>query len=186
MIPRWNQYLKERRGFKMETRDFIKGALDQVKRSTVRAVDGLSHYELTWRPGPECNSIGLILFHEARFEDSFVQGRILGKPQVWESEKWYEKFNMPASESGSGYTAEQIAAFRVPELKDLLGYADAVRAKILEYLKTAPSNEFDRTINMPRFGDVTVGALFTLVVAHQAQHAGEIAYLRGIQRGMNK
>jgi len=93
---------------------------------------------------------------------------------------------MPASESGSGYTAEQAATFRVPELKDLLAYADAARAKTLEYLKTAPSNEFDRVINMPRFGDVTVGALFTLVIVHQAQHAGEIAYLRGMQRGMNK
>jgi hypothetical protein len=170
----------------MEMRDFIKGALDRVKQGTTRAVDGLSPNELTWRPSPECNSIGVILFHAARFEDSFVHGRILGKPQVWESDKWYEKFNMPASESGSGYTVEQLAAFRVPELKDLLGYADAVRAKILEYLKSAPSNEFDRVINMPRFGDVAVGALFTLAIVHQAQHVGEIAYLRGIQRGMNK
>ena len=170
----------------MEMRDFIKGALDRVKQGTVRAVDGLSHYELIWRPGPECNSIGLILFHQARFEDSFVQGRILGKPQVWESEKWYEKFNMPVSESGSGYTAEQIAAFPVPQLKDLLGYSDAARAKTLEYLKTAPGSDFDRVINMPRFGDVTVGALFMLVIVHQAQHVGEIAYLRGMQRGMNK
>jgi hypothetical protein len=186
MTPHRSQWSKERRKFKMEMKDFIKGALDRAKQGTTRAVDGLSHNELIWRPGPECNSIGLILFHQARFEDSFVQGRIVGKPQVWESDKWYEKFNMPASESGSGYTAEQLAAFRVPELKDLLGYADAVRAKILEYLKSAPSNEFDRVINMPRFGDVAVGALFTLVIVHQAQHAGEIAYLRGIQRGMNK
>jgi uncharacterized damage-inducible protein DinB len=170
----------------MEMKDFIKGALDRAKQGTTRAVDGLSHNELIWRPGPECNSIGLILFHQTRFEDSFVQGRIVGKPQVWESDKWYEKLNMPASESGSGYTTEQLAAFRVPELKDLLGYADAVRAKTLEYLKSAPNNEFDRVINMPRFGDVAVGVLLTLVIVHMAQHAGEIAYLRGIQRGMNK
>ncbi|MCJ7743767.1 MAG: DinB family protein [Dehalococcoidales bacterium] len=170
----------------MEMKDFIKGALDRAKQGTTRAVDGLSHNELIWRPGPECNSIGLILFHQTRFEDSFVQGRIVGNPQVWESDKWYEKFNMPASESGSGYTAEQLAAFRVPELKDLLGYADAVRAKTLEYLKSAPNNEFDRVINMPRFGDVAVGALLALVIVHMAQHAGEIAYLRGVQRGMNK
>ncbi len=170
----------------MEIREFIQSALDRVKQATTRAVNGLSHQELTWRPGPECNSIGLILFHQARFEDSFVQGRIRGKSQVWDLEKWYQKLNMPVSESGSGYTAEQIAAFPVPELTDLMGYAEAVRAQTLEYLRDITKDEFNKTINMPRLGDLTIGALFTIVVVHLAQHSGEISYLRGMQRGLNK
>ena len=170
----------------MEVKEFIQDALDRVKRTTTRLVDGLSHQELMWRPGPECNSIGLILFHQARFEDTFVQSRIRGKPQVWEAEKWCQKFNMPVSESGSGYTAEQIAGFRVPELTDLIGYTEAVRARTLEYLEDAPDDEFNRVVNMPRMGDITVGALFALIVVHLAQHSGEISYLRGVQRGMNK
>ena len=170
----------------METREFIQGALDRVKQTTTRIVTGLSPHELMWRPGPECNSIGLILFHQARSEDAFVQGRILGQPQVWELEKWCQKLNMPVSESGSHYTPEQIATFRVPELKDLMGYSEAVRARTLEYLKGKNNDEFNKTINMPRLGDITIGALFTLIVVHSAQHIGDISYLRGMQRGLNK
>ncbi len=71
----------------MDLRDFIQAGLDRVKQATMKAVAGLSHHELMWRPGPEANSIGIILFHQARAEDTFVQTRIQGKPQVWESEK---------------------------------------------------------------------------------------------------
>ena len=99
---------------------------------------------------------------------------------VWESDRWYQKLNLPISETGSHYRAEQVATFPIPELKDLLGYADAVRARTTEYLNNMTIEEFDRTISMPRLGDVTVGAKFALTIAHLAQHAGEISYLRGV------
>jgi hypothetical protein len=49
-----------------------------------------------------------------------------------------------------------------------------------------PIEEFDRTINIPNFGDVTIGAMFAFTAVHLAEHAGEISYLRGVQRGMDK
>jgi hypothetical protein len=151
----------------MELKDFIQTGLDRAKDATVKAVDGLSHYELMWRPGPEANSIGLILFHQARSEDSYLHTRIQGKPQIWESEKWYQKLSLPVTETGSGYTAEQLHAFPVPELKELLAYADAVRASTLVYLKDAAPNDFDRIINVPRQGDVTVGSYLARSLGHQ-------------------
>ncbi|MBI4284104.1 MAG: DinB family protein [Chloroflexi bacterium] len=169
----------------METREFIQSALDRIKQANTRVVTGLSPHELMWRPGPECNSIGLILFHQARSEDGFVQGRILGQPEVWEAEKWYQKLNMPVTESGARYTLEQIAAFHAPELKDLMDYSEAVRARTLEYLKGKKNEEFDRVVKTPR-GDMTIGALLTTVVIHLSQHAGDMSYLRGVQRGLNK
>ena len=45
----------------MEARDFIQTGLDRVKQATMRAVDGSSHYELMLHPGPEANSMGIIL-----------------------------------------------------------------------------------------------------------------------------
>lgn len=169
----------------METREFIQGSLDRTKQATTRVVTGLSPHELMWRPGPECNPIGLILFHQARSEDGFVQGRILGQPQVWESGKWYQRLNMPVSETGSGATLEQITNFHVPELKDLMDYSEAVRERTLEYLKGKSNDEFNKIITTPR-GDVTLGALFITIAGHLAQHLGDISYLRGIQRGLNK
>ncbi len=170
----------------MEVRDFIQAGLERARLATMKAIDGLSQYELMWRPGPEANSIGIILFHAARSEDTFVQTRIQGKPQVWESDKWYQKLKMPVGEVGAHYTVEQLAAFPVPELKDLLGYAEAVRTRTVDYLKGMTPDKFDRVINAPRLGDVTIGAYLALMLVHLAEHAGDISYIRGLQRGLDK
>ena len=170
----------------MELVDFMQIALDRTKQATKRTVDGLTSHELLWRPGAQANSIGLILFHGARSEDTFIQATIQKKPQVWETEKWYEKLGMPLAETGSGYTAEQLVDFRPPELKDLLDYGDAVRAKTQEYLKAMTPEKFDEKVSWGRMGELSIGALVALVITHAAQHAGEIGYLRGLQRGMNK
>jgi len=53
-------------------------------------------------------------------------------------------------------------------------------------LKGLTPDGFDKLINMPRLGDITIGAVFSLIAVHLAQHTGEISYLRGLQRGMNK
>ncbi|MDP2744858.1 MAG: DinB family protein [Dehalococcoidia bacterium] len=169
----------------MEMRDFIQAGLDRVRQATLKALDGLSHNELGWRPGAEANSIGLVLFHTVRSEDQYVQTRIQGKPQVWETKRWYEKMDLPVSETGYGYTAEQCASFRVPEGKDLLAYAEAVRTRTLDYVRGMSPDKFDKIINTPR-GDLAIGVYLANMVVHLAQHAGEIAYIRGLQRGLNK
>jgi hypothetical protein len=170
----------------METKEYIKMELGGLKRGFGRALKDLTQQELSWRPACGCNSMGLILFHVARSEDSFIQTRVQGKPPVWEAEKWHEKFNLPVEETGSHYTVEQVNAFPVPELKDIMAYYDAVRAQTLEYLKGLSPEEFDKKISMPPFGDLTIAAIFSIIVNHSAQHIGEISYLRGLQRGMDK
>ncbi len=127
----------------MELNDFILENLNSVKQKITGSVNGLSYHELIWRPGPDCNSIGVILFHMARFEDSIVQARLQGKPQIWESEHWYQKLNLPVDASGHGYTTETLAAFVVPETKNLLEYYDAVGIRTVEYLKNIRPAEFD-------------------------------------------
>ncbi len=171
----------------MELRDIIQAGLDRVKEETMRVLDGLTPYEIWWRPGPGANSIGLILFHSARSEDMYVQTRIQGKPAMWESEKWYQKLHLPESERGAGFTsAEQVAAFPALEFKDLMAYAIAVRTRTLDYVKGMAPDGFNKIINVPRRGDIAIGSYLVLMMVHMAQHAGEISYLRGLQRGMNK
>ena len=117
----------------MELKDYIKIELDGLKRTSTKTLNTLTQQELMWRPACGCNSMGLILFHVARSEDSFVQTRLQGKPQIWESGKWYNKLNMAESAMGSHYTIDQVNAFPVPNMKDLLDYYEAVCAKTLDY-----------------------------------------------------
>jgi uncharacterized damage-inducible protein DinB len=157
-----------------------------LKMAQDRVLHGLTREEISWRPAYGCNSIGLILFHMARTEDSIIHSRVKGQAQIWESEKWYEKLNLAREEDGSHYTAEQVTAFRVPPLEDLLAYCDAVRAKTKECLRGTQPEEMDRNISFGKYGDLPLATTFSFIVAHASEHIGEISYLRGMQRGLDK
>jgi hypothetical protein len=68
----------------MELKNLLKSGLESVKRTVDRTLDGLTNEEVSWHPRPDANSIGLILFHMARSEDSFINRTIQGKTQLWE------------------------------------------------------------------------------------------------------
>jgi len=171
----------------MEINNFTLDMLNQVQQALTTAVDGLTHEELTFQPQNDANSIGFILWHQVRVEDSMVPGTIQKKPQVWTSGKWYRKLNLPEdpNDNGWGYTAEQVAAFPVPKLKDLLDYAEEVRSQTVECLKGMTPDRFDEVIQTP-FGDLTISQIFSLLLCEITLHIGQIAYLRGLQRGINK
>ena len=175
----------------MESKELLKAGLENVKRTVDRTLDGLTHDEVSWHPRPDANSIGLILFHMVRSEDSFVNRLIQGKPQLWETGKWYEKLNKELEDGGSHYTEEQVAGFVVPDLKGLQAYTDAVRKQTLDYLTKATPETLDRVVEMTQMGPVkrpptTVGMLILMNVTHLSQHGGEVSYLRGLKRGMDK
>ncbi len=169
----------------MEVKEYIKTELDGLKGTLIKVINTLTQQELTWRPACGCNSMGLLLFHIARSEDTFMQTRLQGKPQVWESGKWYNQLKVAENELGSHYTIDQVNAFSVPDLKDILDYYDAVRAKTLDYLNSLTPEMLDKPVKLA-FGEFKVGAVFALVVRHTSQHLGEISYLRGMLRGMDK
>ena len=186
----------------MEMNELIYHGLENVKRVFDRTLDGLTPAELKWQPRPDANSIGLILFHSIRSEDHLIH-RLQGKPQLWESEKWYQKFNKTIEDGGAHYTAEQVAAFVVPDLKDLLAYAEEVRKDTINYLKGLKPKDFDKKVNLPPpsvpmviaarkpYSSTTsfnpiVGSMLMHEVTALSEHVGEISYIRGLQRGMDK
>jgi hypothetical protein len=170
----------------MELKDYILMEIEGLKRGSTRALDTLTQPELVWRPACGCNSIGLILFHIAKSEDSFIQARLRGQPEIYVSGKWYEKLKLSKDEAGAHYTVDQVNAFPVPQLKDLLAYYDAVRGGTLEYLKSLKAADLDKKITLPHFGEMSVAAIISIIASHTSQHLGEISYLRGLQRGMDK
>jgi hypothetical protein len=186
----------------MDMKDLVQTGLENVKRTLDRTLDGLTPEELKWQPKPDANSIGLILFHCIRSEDRFIH-ILQGKPQLWETEKWYQKFNKTIEDGGAHYRAEQVATFVVPDIKDLLAYSEMVRKNTLEYLKGLKPKDFDKKVTLPPPPASTtipagnappprppfepiVGAMLMHEVTELAGHAGEISYLRGLQRGMDK
>jgi hypothetical protein len=186
----------------MEAKEIIKSGFENVVRTVDRVLEGLTQEELAWHPRPDANSIGLIIFHSFRSEDNAIK-RLQGKPQIWESGKWYLKFNKAVNDGGAHYTAAQVDTFVVPDLKELLAYAGAVRKETLSYIQGLKPEDFERKVVLPPPPaqmvmpagmtarpwppfDPVVGLMLMREITHLSQHAGEISYLRGLKRGMDK
>ncbi len=167
----------------MDLKGYLKMELDGLSRHVEHTLKDLPQADLAWRPACGCNSMGLILFHCARSEDHFIQGTLAKTPQVFE--KWCKKMNKAADDGGAHYTVDQVNSFVVPDLKDILDYWAEVRKSTIKYLDGLKDADFDQKVKMP-WGEFSVAGIFSIIVSHAAGHIGEIAYLRGLLRGMDK
>ncbi len=171
----------------MTLQDFVIGCLEQHYNAMVRSVDGLSHAELSWMPTPECSSIGFLLWHYGRTQDRWIHSRLQSAPQLWE-QGWAERLGQEVNdpnETGYGYGPEKLAAFHVPDSGILLRYADATLQAARDYLGSRTEEDFDgiAVIN-PRGGTMTLANMFQQLLWEFNQHGGQMAYLRGMQRGL--
>ena len=172
----------------MSLKTFLQQSFDRQYTFMMRAVAGLTPDEMAWRPGPESNSIGFLVWHYGRAMDLWIQNQAQGMPQLWEAE-WARRFGREPDPTnlGFGYTAEQLAAFQLPETSILLGYAEAAYASARRYLEGLNDDAIAQTTVKHRNGDpLPLAELFVLLLCEVNQHGGQIAYLRGMQRGLNQ
>lgn len=169
----------------MEAKEVLLRSLEQSRGYQTGALDGLTQEEAAWSPCAECNSIAFILWHVTRVEDFFVNRVIQHQPEVYESEGWQQKLGTPVKGTGYEYTAEQLQAWPVPELGIIRGYADSVRQKTLDFIGTVNIEKLSEVPRPDRSSD-SVGAILTRITTEIALHVGQIAYLRGVQRGLGK
>ena len=171
----------------MALKEFIQRCLDQNYASLVRSVEGLTQRELTWRPDPQSMSIGFLVWHYGRTLDRWIHSRALGVLQLWE-QGWADRFDrLPPdpSDAGYGFTAEQLEQFKVPSSSILMDYAQAVRVKAMELLNEMEDDTLEGVmIDNPRGGQISLSTMFQQLIWEFNQHGGQIAYLRGMQRGI--
>ncbi len=183
----------------MPQKELLQAGFSGLKRTYDRVLTTMTPKELAWQPQHDANSIQIILLHMARAEDTNIQQRLQKKTEIWETGKWYEKLGKDIKDNGGHYTPEQVAAFTVTDVKELLAYSEAVRANSLEYLKGLSEQDLEKKITIPAFGppaapgqpprppqELTVAQMFFNTVTHLAMHNGDIGYIRGLVRGMDK
>jgi hypothetical protein len=169
----------------MQVTEAILRSLQQSQGYLTYALDGLTQEEAAWSPTVESNSIAFILWHVTRVEDFFVNRVIRREVEMYEAEGWRQKLGTPAKDTGFEYTLEQLKAWPVPKLKVLRGYANSVRKRTLALLKSIPPEKLSELARPDRSPD-TIGVILCRITTEIALHVGQIAYLRGIQRGINK
>lgn len=175
---------------------FIEDLLEESKRRLYRMLRDLTPEELAWRPAPEANSIGFIVWHLARVEDRWLAGFALDHiTERWIRDGWAARFNLPKSDTGVGFTLEQVDDLHkhMPPIAEVCAYFDVVREDMLTYLRGLSDADLDQAPSRAPFPEVgtlppnfTIGRMFRQLIGEYNQHLGQVGYLRGLQRGLNQ
>lgn len=166
----------------MEWQGLITDGYGRVLQVLEESLDGLTQDDLNQQPHPDCNSMGWLTWHLTRIQDDHIAD-LMGEEQLWTSGGWHARFNRPPEpkDIGFGHSSEDVAAFRSPDVKTLLGYHRAVLEQTKGYITTLSLSDLDRELHEPWFQPLpTVGVRLISVLSDSLQHAGQVAYLRGL------
>jgi hypothetical protein len=165
----------------VDVADLLDDALSRVPDVVREAVGGLSDDDLRWRPGPQANPIGWLVWHLTRVQDAQI-APLFDVEEVWTGDGWADRFGVPAGASthGYGWTAEQVDALELPPVGVLLDHLDAVTARCRELIAGVSADHLDRVIDDSYDPAVTVGVRLVSVIDDAAQHAGQVGYVRGL------
>ncbi len=150
-------------------------------------VEGMDEVTMARRPDEQCNSISWLMWHFSRVLDTAIHTRIREVPQLWTGDGWCDKYGMSANpeDRGVGWTADQVAAWTPPARDVQMGYYQAVRVAVGEFLASATSAQLEeRRVFPPVAEPRSVAALLGQVTWDAIAHGGQIAYLRGLYQGM--
>ncbi len=145
------------------------------------AVDGLSPEQLRQAPSEGANTIGWLVWHLTRVQDSHV-AELLDGEQVYLTGGWAPRFGLEPdpSDTGYGHSAAQVAAVAPADRQVLVGYYEAVHARTVEFLSGLTDGDLDRVVDENWDPPVTLGVRLVSVYDDDAQHAGQAAYVRGL------
>jgi len=165
-------------------KEVIRSGLEEYLQGLQRAIDGLTPAEARWQPTVNSNHIAWIVWHMARVEDRWV-GRFLRETtEVWTAGGWANRFNMNPEAHGGGQTMEDVRAMPDIPLTDLMAYFEAVRAVTRRYFEQATDADLSREYHHPRLGVVTGTWIVGHLLVEESQHAGQVALIRGMMRGL--
>jgi uncharacterized damage-inducible protein DinB len=154
------------------------GRLPELVRS---AVHDLSPDELTRAPAPGANTVGWLVWHLTRVQDDHV-AEVAGRTQVWQEDDWAPRFGLASgtTETGYGWSAEQVAGLRPESSEVLVAYYDAVAERTTAFLAGLSDGDLDRVVDERWDPPVTLGVRLVSVADDDLEHVGQAAYLRGL------
>jgi Protein of unknown function (DUF664) len=165
----------------MHIRDLLLDAFGRIDEEMARTLRGLTPEHLVFRPGEHANSIAWLAWHLTRVQDDHISD-LAGRPQAWVTEGWHARFGKPAdaSDTGFGYSEEQVAALRPESAQLLLDYFKVVHGRTLDHVRGLDAADLDRELDEQWDPPVTVGVRLVSVIGDCLQHVGQMAYIRGL------
>jgi len=164
----------------MDVSALLSDGLSRASDQVPGIVDGLTAEELGWRPDPEANPIGWLVWHLTRVEDDHLAG-LAGGEQLWTFGGWTERFRLPfdLNDIGYGHSAAQVGEVHA-SAELLVGYHQAVAAAAQSFVDGLTAADLDRVVDEHWDPPVTLGVRLVSVVAEVNQHVGQAAYVKGL------
>ena len=164
----------------------IDSGLNEAFEKLNRALDGLSDDELHWRPALESNTIDWMVWHMARVEDNWINIRLRESESIWDRDGWADRTGVDEPSNGFGLSAEEIRAIPAFDVPMVMEYYEAVREGTREYFANEMKVEdLSKESTYPRYDPVTYAWVLGHLLCEEAEHLGQIEYLRGMMRGLD-
>ena len=165
--------------------------LNEAFEKLKNALDGLSEDELRWRPTLESNTIDWLVWHMALVEDSWINRQLRKSEAIWDRDGWRERIapdiEYPSEDRGWGLTGEDIRAIQPFNVPLVMEYYQAVREGTSDYFANEMKEEdLVKVVTHPRYDPVSYAWVLGHLLCEEAEHLGQIEYLRGMMRGINK
>ena len=167
----------------MKSNDLLLDAFARIREAVAATLEGADDEVLLRRPSGNGNSVAWLIWHLSRVEDAQLASAA-GLEQVWTSQGFSARFDLPLSEhdTGYGHSSSQVDAVKVPpEL--LLDYYDAVHLQTVEFVSSLGDEDFDRIVDTRWDPPVTLGVRLVSTIVDCLQHAGQAAYATGLFPG---
>ena len=163
--------------------DLLEDAFGRIKELVGSVLEDAGSDLLLWRPDPEANSVGWLVWHLTRVQDHHIVG-VAGSPQVWSSGGWADTLGIPHDDEviGYGMSPEEVGAVRPASATLLSDYHDAVHERTTAYLRTLTEADLDRVVDERWDPPVTLGVRLLSIVGDDLQHAGQASYVAGLFR----
>ncbi len=162
------------------SRELLRDAFTRIIEHADAVTAGLTPEVADYRPAPNANSIGWLVWHSARVQDAQI-AHLAGTEQAWTAQGWVDRFalDVPRDATGYGQSAEEAA--RVHGTAELLsGYFHAVHDLTLDYVGRVTPDELARIVDRHWDPPVTASVRLVSIFDDCIQHLGAAAYLRGI------
>jgi hypothetical protein len=165
----------------MSSVDLLTDGYGRVREIVHGVVEGLTADDLAYRLDSEANTIGWLVWHLTRVQDSHIADAA-GSDQVWLVDGWQQRFGLPLDPlaTGYGHGPAEVAAVRVESPDLLIGYHDAVCEQTVGYIRGLTDEDFARIVDEGWDPPVTLGVRLISVLSDDLQHAGQAAYVRGV------
>ena len=165
----------------------IDSGINECFEKLNRALDGLSEDELSWQPTLESNSIDWMVWHMARVEDNLINLVLQNHHPIWERDRWGERLGIATTSAGAGMTIDEIRNMGQIDVPTVMQYYNSVRNQTSQYFKnTITEKDLSRVIEHTNFRGWTGAQILGRLLCEEAEHLGQIEYIRGMIRGLNK